>query len=118
MISRAFSLQEMEFLGDELYRVDSETQRDIDEILSIAKEYREYKDELERNAYSNITLPDDDVSDLKNDPLAQLEEIDEDVFQSYLMFDEYKSLDLDVGNDIDVDDGISKLMACMDDISI
>lgn len=114
------SLQEREFLGDKIYRVDSETERDIEEILSIGKAYKEYKDELERNSYINIALAEVDVgpNELKNDPLAQLEDIDDDVFQSYLMFDEYKSLDLDIGNDSDVDDGMNQLMACMDDISI
>jgi hypothetical protein len=75
---------------------------------------------LERNSYINIALAEVDVgpNELKNHPLAQLEDIDDDVFQSYLMFDEYKSLDLDIGNDSDVDDGMNQLMACMDDISI
>lgn len=115
------ALEERALLGDELNRVDSETARDIEEILGIAKAYKEYKYEMEMNAFANISLPDDDdlgQLDFKNDPLAQLEDIDEDVFQSYLLFDEYKSLDLDVGSDYDVDDGIDKLMACMDDISI
>jgi hypothetical protein len=114
------SLQEREFLGDKIYRVDSETERDIEEILRIGKAYTDYKDELERNSYINIALAEVDVgpNELKNDPLAQLEDIDDDVFQSYLMFDEYKSLDLDIGNDSDVDDGMNQLMACMDDISI
>lgn len=116
--------QERELLGDEIHRVDTETEQEINEILAVMRAYQNHKDGLARTANLNYRSNIDDIDQkVIDDEVGKLEDIDEDVFQSYLMFDEYnKVADISAGyddGDDDLGDGpMSALMACMDDISI
>ena len=97
-------------LGEELDRVDAGTERDIEEALHAIRAIHE-KDDVKIMAFV-----DDGLGQGAIDAVAlQFEDVDEDVLQSYLMFDEYKGLDLelDIGED-EQDD----LLLRIDDLSI
>jgi hypothetical protein len=113
-------LQEREILGDELFRVDAETERDVQQFLDVMKVYEEYRNELKRSEYNEILSRKLDLGQKAIDEaLAKYEEVDEDVMKSYLMFDDSKTLDINDGDEFEMDVGaVNKLIGCMDDISI
>jgi hypothetical protein len=95
-------------LAGKLDRVDAHSERDIEEALRAIRAVDD-QDDLD-----DMPPTDDDFQQ----EAIVFEEVDDAVLQSYLMFDEYQGLDLELNIGEGEEDVHDDLMSRIDDLSI